>query len=62
LSRDGQRPRCPVVCGNRALQLVSAHLHRLPSCVRFIFTTRPDAATGQVGASGALGHRQAWGV
>ncbi|KAG2422132.1 hypothetical protein HXX76_016255, partial [Chlamydomonas incerta] len=39
---------CPLVCGNRALQLVSAHLVRLPPCVRFVFTTRPDAAGGQV--------------
>ena len=49
LTKGGQRPSCPVVCGNRALQLLSAHLHRLPPCVRFIFTTRPDAAAGQVG-------------
>lgn len=36
------------MCGNKALQLVSANLVRLPPCVRFIFTTRPDAASGQV--------------
>ena len=53
----GPRP-CPLVCGNRALQLVSAHLVRLPPYVRFVFTTRPDAAGGQVGAAGGCG---GWG-
>lgn len=37
---------CPVPCGNRMLQLLTLHLHRLPPCVRFIITTRPDASSG----------------
>ena len=39
---------CPVACGNSILLLITAHLKNLPSHVRFIFTTRPDAAAGQV--------------
>ncbi|GIL88536.1 hypothetical protein Vretifemale_16496, partial [Volvox reticuliferus] len=38
----------PVICGNRALQLLTKHLQRLPPAVRFFVTTRPDAASGQV--------------
>ncbi|EFJ51825.1 hypothetical protein VOLCADRAFT_87388 [Volvox carteri f. nagariensis] len=40
--------RYPVLCGNRALQLLTKHLQRLPPEVRFFVTTRPDAASGQV--------------
>ena len=43
--------RCPVLVGNRALQLLTTQLQRLPGCVRFFVTTRPDAASGQVGAA-----------
>eukprot|EP00198_Chlamydomonas_reinhardtii_P013244 XP_001702581.1 predicted protein [Chlamydomonas reinhardtii] len=39
---------CPTVCGNKALEVLTTLLPRLPSCVRFMATTRPDAATGQV--------------
>ncbi len=46
--RGGYEAACPTVCGNRALQLVVGQLSRLPPCVRFVFTTRPDAAAGQV--------------
>ncbi|PNH06904.1 WD repeat domain-containing protein, partial [Tetrabaena socialis] len=45
---NGGKPTCPKACGNLALQLVTNQLHRLPPFVRFIFTTRPDAAAGQV--------------
>ncbi|PNH05496.1 hypothetical protein TSOC_008245, partial [Tetrabaena socialis] len=38
----------PKVCGNQTLQLLTAHLRLLPSNVRLIVTTRPDAAAGQV--------------
>jgi hypothetical protein len=63
-------PVCPPVCGNRALQLITEHLRRLPACVRFIFTTRPDAAAGQVlpclrrtfGGAGAVDAVDAGGV
>ena len=41
-------PACPTVCGNSALQLLVSQLSQLPPCVRFIVTTRPDAAAGQV--------------
>ncbi|KAG2449768.1 hypothetical protein HYH02_005293 [Chlamydomonas schloesseri] len=41
-------PACPTVCGNSALQLLVAQLSQLPPCVRFVLTTRPDAAAGQV--------------
>ncbi|PNH11034.1 WD repeat domain-containing protein [Tetrabaena socialis] len=44
----GGKPTCPKVCGNLALQLITNHLCHLPSFVRFIFTTRPEAAAGQV--------------
>ncbi|KAG2452109.1 hypothetical protein HYH02_003143 [Chlamydomonas schloesseri] len=43
--------RCPVLVGNRALQLLTTQLQRLPGCVRFFVTTRPDAASGQVVAA-----------
>ncbi|KAG2439063.1 hypothetical protein HYH02_006590 [Chlamydomonas schloesseri] len=40
---------CPVACGNAVLTLLTSLLApRLPGCVRFIVTTRPDAACGQV--------------
>ncbi|PNH00576.1 hypothetical protein TSOC_013598, partial [Tetrabaena socialis] len=39
---------CPKVCGNRTLQLLTTHLRLLPGSVRFLVTTRPDAAAGQV--------------
>ncbi|KAG2491803.1 hypothetical protein HYH03_009963 [Edaphochlamys debaryana] len=39
---------CPTVCGNKALQLVSNLFAKLPPWVRFVFTTRPEAAAGQV--------------
>ncbi|PNH05170.1 WD repeat domain-containing protein [Tetrabaena socialis] len=45
---SGGKPTCPKACGNLALQLITNHLQHLPSFVRFIFTTRPDAAAGQV--------------
>ncbi|KXZ47607.1 hypothetical protein GPECTOR_34g766 [Gonium pectorale] len=45
---DAAQLSCPVACGNQALQLLTAHLARLPPFVRFIVTTRPDAAAGQV--------------
>lgn len=38
--------QCPVPCGNRMLQLLTLYLHRLPPCVRFIITTRPDTSSG----------------
>ncbi|PNH08401.1 Vegetative incompatibility protein HET-E-1 [Tetrabaena socialis] len=45
---SGGRTTCPRACGNLALQLLTRHLRHLPTNVRFIFTTRPDAAAGQV--------------
>ncbi|PNH07719.1 hypothetical protein TSOC_005803 [Tetrabaena socialis] len=45
---NGGKPTGPTPCGNLALKLVVDHLHHLPPIVRFIFTTRPDAATSQV--------------
>ncbi|PNH03143.1 WD repeat domain-containing protein, partial [Tetrabaena socialis] len=47
-SSNGNKSICPKACGNIALQLVTQHLRHLPSFVRFIFTTRPDAAADQV--------------
>jgi hypothetical protein len=47
----------PVLCGNPALQLLTNHLQRLPACVRFFLTTRPDAASGQVRAAVAAARR-----
>ncbi|KAG2490965.1 hypothetical protein HYH03_010641 [Edaphochlamys debaryana] len=47
-SAPGRGPRFPILCGNRALQLLTNHLQRLPPCVHFFVTTRPDAASGQV--------------
>ncbi|KXZ42624.1 hypothetical protein GPECTOR_129g554 [Gonium pectorale] len=43
-----EAPSAPLVAGNRTLHLLTAHLVRLPPCVRFILTTRPDGASGQV--------------
>ncbi|PNH02254.1 Vegetative incompatibility protein HET-E-1, partial [Tetrabaena socialis] len=45
---NGGKPTGPMPCGNQALKLVVDHLHHLPPIVRFIFTTRPDAAASQV--------------
>ncbi|PNH07715.1 Vegetative incompatibility protein HET-E-1 [Tetrabaena socialis] len=45
---NGGKPTGPTPCGNQALKLVVDHLHHLPPIVRFIFTTRPDAAASQV--------------
>ncbi|GFR51163.1 hypothetical protein Agub_g13520, partial [Astrephomene gubernaculifera] len=48
-SPASSQPRYPVLCGNRALQLLAHHLQRLPPRrVRFFLTTRPDAAGGRV--------------
>ncbi|KAG2452669.1 hypothetical protein HYH02_002902 [Chlamydomonas schloesseri] len=38
----------PTACGNSALHVLTSMLRQLPSFVRFIVTTRPDAAFGQV--------------
>ncbi|KXZ53635.1 hypothetical protein GPECTOR_6g552 [Gonium pectorale] len=43
-------PDCPIIAGNPALQLVSEWLHKLPRRVRFMLTTRPEAARGQAQA------------
>jgi hypothetical protein len=48
LAANGGPPACPTICGNKALQLLVKHLARLPDCVRFVVTTRPEAAWGQV--------------
>ncbi|KAG2422512.1 hypothetical protein HXX76_015980 [Chlamydomonas incerta] len=45
---DSSTPQYPPVLGNKALYLINNCLARLPSYVRFIFTTRPEAAGGQV--------------
>ncbi|PNH02253.1 Vegetative incompatibility protein HET-E-1, partial [Tetrabaena socialis] len=45
---EGGKPTGPTPCGNQALRLTVDHLHRLPPIVRFISTTRPDAAASQV--------------
>ncbi|KAG2491744.1 hypothetical protein HYH03_009907 [Edaphochlamys debaryana] len=47
-SKEERAALCPPVCGNKALQLIIAQLPSLPPWVRFIFTTRPEAAGGQV--------------
>ncbi|KAG2427875.1 hypothetical protein HXX76_012195 [Chlamydomonas incerta] len=41
-------PVYPTACSNSALQLLTGWLRRLPTWVRFVVTTRPDAASGQV--------------
>jgi hypothetical protein len=48
LAANGRPPACPPVCGNKALQLLVKHLARLPDCVRFVVSTRSEAASGQV--------------
>ncbi|KAG2491745.1 hypothetical protein HYH03_009908 [Edaphochlamys debaryana] len=47
LGGGSSRAQFPLPVGNRALQLVAKQLARLPPWVRFIFTTRPEAASGQ---------------
>jgi hypothetical protein len=44
---DGPTPAVPV-CANRVLQLLASHLCSLPTWVRLLVTTRPDAASGNV--------------
>jgi hypothetical protein len=38
----------PPPCSNKVVQLLTSLLTRLPPCVRFILTTRPDAVGGSV--------------
>lgn len=44
----GAAGRVPLPCGNAVLQLLKRQLARLPPNVRFIVTTRPQAAGGNV--------------
>ncbi|KAG2433318.1 hypothetical protein HXX76_008384 [Chlamydomonas incerta] len=45
---DAAATSAPAVTGNRTLHLLTSLLVQLPPSVRFIVTTRPDAAAGQV--------------
>ncbi|KAG2452670.1 hypothetical protein HYH02_002903 [Chlamydomonas schloesseri] len=47
-SAAAARRAYPTACSNSALQLLTGSLRRLPAWVRFVVTTRPDAASGQV--------------
>lgn len=38
----------PPPCSNKVVQLLTSLLTRLPPCVRFLLTTRPDAVGGSV--------------